>query len=156
MKMFRYLTAHHLWYWTAALIPILLPHPQILTGTLVNALILAAAERFRLSKAWPVLVLPSISATLMGFLFKTAVLLPLIPAIWLGNFILFAAARRGQTIIGILAKAAWLGVYTYGLIHLGLLPEKLLFPMSVVQLLTAFAGFVLLRGVSWLWTNMRR
>ncbi len=139
--------------------PILLPHPQLLTGAVVNSLIVAGALHFGWRKLLPVLVLPSMGAVAAGMLFGpfTIYLLYMAPFIWAGNFILaaavkyFALAKKSflsGALLGAGAKAAFLFCSAYALFSFGLVPAAFLAAMGMTQLFTALAGGALGKGLS--------
>lgn len=68
-------------------IPFLLSHPQLLVGSVVNALLFRASLSMDFKKSLPIIFLPSVAAYLGGVLFggATSFLLYFIPVIWLSN-----------------------------------------------------------------------
>lgn len=141
------------------LIPILLPNPQLLTGAVVNSLIVASALHFGWRKMLPVIVLPSMGAVAAGVLFGsfTIYLLYMAPFIWAGNFILAAAVKYfafakksflSGAVLGAGAKAAFLFCSAYALFSFGIVPAVFLTAMGIMQLFTALAGSALGKGLS--------
>jgi hypothetical protein len=133
-------------------IPFLFPHPQAVTGVLVNAFLVVAALSMKGRSVLPVILLPSVGALANGLLFGplTIFLVYLIPFIWIGNFLLVFGIKRlahegglGYWASGIassVVKAAAIFLPAYGLHLAGLLPEALLVPMGILQAGTALAG----------------
>lgn len=143
------------------IIPMLLPHPQLLTGAVVNGLIVAGALHLGWRRMLPLLILPSMGAAAAGALFGpfTIYLLYMAPFIWAGNFILAAAVKyfalaRGSfasgALLGAGAKAAFLFCSAYALFSLGMVPAAFLTAMGIMQLLTALAGGALGKGISYI------
>ena len=105
-----------------------------------------------------------------GVLFGTLTLhvLALIPFIWVGNFILvyffkkhrIANKRKYLSVLfyAALVKSGFLALSALVLILLGIVPEALLIPFSVLQLVTAFSGgivaFFIIKLRSYLTPNM--
>jgi hypothetical protein len=91
-------------------------------------------------------LLPAIAAYFSGFIFGSAsmFLLYLIPFIWAGNAVYFLAIKqmRGLKSIPIAsaAKAALIFFATFSLVSLSIVPALFLFPMGILQLITALAG----------------
>ncbi len=141
------------------LIPLLVSHPQMLTGTLVNALLIMAALHFRGWKAAPIVILPSIGAVLGGMLFGpfTIFIVYMMPVIWIGNFVLvylfkylhmtmnlnYWAALGGSA----LAKSALLFGAAFLLVNASVIPAVFLTAMGVLQLGTAIAGGIVAFGI---------
>ncbi len=141
------------------LIPLLISHPQMLTGTAVNAFLIMAALHFRGWKAAPVVVLPSMAVVLNGVLFGpfTIFILYMMPVIWLGNFALvylfkylhiarninYWAALGGSAI----AKSALLFGAAFLLVNASVIPAVFLTAMGIMQLGTAIAGGIVAFGM---------
>ena len=143
MDAFRFVRSHQFAWVLSALIPIVLPHPQILTGTLVNALIVYSACRFSLSQSWPILVLPSLAAAFMGMILARPILLVLIPAIWVGNTILFSLVKRSP-FLAVALKGLWLWVFAFA----ANMPPQVLWAMGPMQVITASLGVVVGLGLT--------
>ena len=92
---------------------------QIIVGSIVNvALVMAAINLKGWAKILGVVTMPSISTIMSGYIFKSAstAMVPMIPAIWLGNFALvysfkFLMLSKKQNyfvagIVGIVVKVA--------------------------------------------------
>ena len=141
------------------LIPLLVSHPQMLTGTLVNAFLIMAALHFKGWKAAPIVILPSVAAVLSGVLFGpfTIFIVYMMPVIWIGNLVLvylfkylhmmknmnYWAALGGSA----LAKSALLFGAAFVLVNLSMLPAVFLTAMGVLQLGTAIAGGIVAFGM---------
>ena len=140
-------------------IPLLISHPQVLTGTLVNAFLIMAALHFKGWKAAPIVILPSVGAVLSGMLFGpfTIFIVYMMPVIWIGNLVLvylfkylhmmknmnYWAALGGSA----LAKSALLFGAAFVLVNLSMLPAVFLTAMGVLQLGTAIAGGIVAFGM---------
>lgn len=140
------------------LIPLTLGHPQLIVGSVVNALIFYSALRFDKQKILPVIFLPSIAVLTRGLIFGplTYFLLILAPFIWASNAIQVFASRyfllkkfklSYSLILSILLKAGFLFVVTFALVSLAGLPKIFLLAMGPVQVLTGVAGVLLIMGV---------
>ena len=143
-------------------IPFVFSQPQLLTGAVVNMFLILAAMRLRGWKVLPVVLLPSAAAFLNGMVFgpMTIFLLYLMPAIWLGNFLLvylFKTLNIEKKInywatlgIATIAKTALIFAGTLLLSNFGIIPAALLTAMGIMQIATALIGgvgaFALLGG----------
>ncbi len=140
-------------------IPLLFPHPQLLTGTLVNAFLIMTALHFRGWKILPLVMLPSIAAVLNGVLFGpfTIFLLYMMPFIWLGNFALVYLFKKLHLVKGAdyfiavgvsaLGKAVFLFAVAYVLVAVNVLPAMFLTAMGAMQLGTAILGGIVAFGM---------
>lgn len=133
---------------------------QLIVGSIVNvALILTALNLKGPAKILGVVTMPSVSTILSGHVFKTAspYMAYMIPAIWIGNFLLiysykllFVSKNKNYilaSIVGIALKVAVIfGVFSI-LKLFGIFPEKLIsnlqVAMSSTQLITATIGAVI-------------
>ena len=132
---------------------------QIIVGTIVNALLALCALYLTFKNSLPVILLPSLAALFSGFIFGsfTVFLTLLVPFIWVGNAVYvhviksFAVAGKMNYWVSVfgasMLKAAIIGLSTFILVSVGLVPQILLFPMSAVQFATAVLGG-LLAGIS--------
>jgi len=134
-------------------IPFVFPHPQILTGIVVNALLVFAALGMRGNSVLPVILLPSIGAVANGLLFGplTLFLVYLIPFIWIGNFLLVYGIKHFAEMgfwkagaVSAFLKAGVIFLPAYLLFVAGVLPEALLIPMGGLQIATALGGIALI------------
>ena len=121
---------------------------QLLIGTIVNALIAYSALRFNLIKSLPIILLPSIGTFVSGIVFgqSSIYLLYLIPIIWLGNLIVFLFVKKYVNkknfaiIIASITKTTIIFAFTFILYLFNIIPQALLIPMSIIQLVTAICG----------------
>lgn len=132
------------------LIPFLLKGPQLLTGTLINFLLIIGISQFKLKQILPILIIPSLSAYLSQTLFGTVTiyLLYLIPFIAISNFLfvfLYSKIKNkgSAIIISSVSKAAFLFLSTVLLLNLISLPNIFLTTMGIIQLYTAILGSTL-------------
>ena len=132
---------------------------QLIIGTIVNATLVTAAINLKgWTKILGIVTMPSISTILSGYVFGTAsvYMVYMIPAIWLGNFILIYSYKLlmlGKNkhyflagIVGIIAKVTIIFAL-FNLINLfGIFPEKLVEnlrnAMGMTQLITATLGII--------------
>ncbi len=133
-------------------IPFIFPHPQQITGTVVNAFLIIAALHFRGWKVAPLVILPSVAAVLNGMLFGpfTIFIVYMMPAIWLGNLLLVYLFKRLHVAGGLnywatlfvssIAKAGLLFGIAHLFVNVGVLPAVFLTAMGIMQLGTAIAG----------------
>lgn len=133
---------------------------QIIVGSIVNsALIISAINIKGWKKIIGVITMPSISTILSGYVFKSAsvYMVYMIPAIWLGNFVLIYAYKfimlgKKQNyflagIVGVIAKV----LVIFGLFEIlnafQIFPSKLVSnlqnAMGVTQLITATIGMLI-------------
>lgn len=145
-------------YLAGFLIPFVFTHPQLLTGTIVNALIFLAAERWSKKDAWPILVLPSLGAISRNWLFgpQTAFLYYFLPFIWLANYVQMSVYNltKGQSYglrIGSSALAKYLLLMIVANIYwqLQIVPQIFITSMGVIQLITAGLGGCLAKCLKW-------
>ena len=141
------------------IIPLLFPHPQLLTGTLVNAFLIMGAMHFRGWKVLPLVILPSAAALLNGVLFGpfTIFIVYMMPVIWIGNFVLvylFKKLHIAQNMnywatlgISAIAKSALLFSAAFIFVNLDILPAIFLTAMGILQLGTAIAGGIAAFGI---------
>lgn len=130
---------------------------QIIVGTVVNTILVISALNLKgWNKTFFVVTMPSISTIMSGYVFKTAsiYMVWMIPAIWLGNFVLilsfkYIMIKRNSSyfiaaIIGIIGKVAIIfGIFML-LKVLNIFPVKMISnlqkAMSLIQLITATLG----------------
>lgn len=130
---------------------------QIIVGTVVNTILVISALNLKgWNKTIFVVTMPSISTIMSGYVFKTAsiYMVWMIPAIWLGNFILILSFKYIMikkeksyflaAIIGIIGKVAIIfGIFML-LKVLNIFPVKMISnlqkAMSLIQLITATLG----------------
>ncbi|OGH10199.1 MAG: hypothetical protein A2152_02525 [Candidatus Levybacteria bacterium RBG_16_35_6] len=134
-------------------IPFIFSGPQIITGSVVNSLLIVGSFKLSKKTLWPTIVLPSIGAVLHGVVFGpfTPFLVFFLPWIWLGNFVLvssFSAFKKTfpyplTLIVSSVLKTTVL--YSFALIyfHFNLIPKLFLSSMGIFQLFTAISGGIL-------------
>lgn len=132
---------------------------QIIIGSIVNtALIMTAINLNGWAKILGVVTMPSISTILSGYVFGSAstYMVYMIPAIWIGNFILVYLYKLLLLdkklnyflagIAGVLLKVAVIFLFFNVLNLFNLFPEKLVSTlqnaMGITQLITASIGVV--------------
>jgi len=134
-------------------IPLLISGPQILTGSLVNALLFLAAAYLPKKKVKYIVALPGIAAVLNGVIFGrfTPFLLYFLPFIWLGNYILIKSFlllnKKMPYPVRILFSSFFKSVFlfTFAVIFfkLNLIPQLFLTVMGIFQFITAIIGGIL-------------
>lgn len=133
---------------------------QLIVGSIVNtALIISAINLKGWKKIAFIVTMPSISTILSGYVFKSAspFMVYMIPAIWLGNFVLVYAYKYIMVakeknyfiagVIGVILKVAIIfGVFSI-LNAFNIFPEKVVAvfqkAMGLSQLITATIGMIL-------------
>jgi hypothetical protein len=157
-------------------IPFSLGQPQVLVGSLVNAAIIASAVYLPSNLALPMIILPSLAVLLRGLIFGpfTYFLVIMLPAIWVGNWLLFIIIRTKPVILNlfqdpkgipiqtksgrhdginyfinlfIAALIKFLFLYSFALIlfNLKIIPKLFLTSMGWLQFITAmFGGFLVM------------
>lgn len=137
--------------WSVAfLVPFLLPLPQLITGTIVNAALIAGALRLSSKSQAPLYFLPSLAQLSRNAVFGpfTWYLVYFLPFIWLSNFLYMRifgrlAENRPAYISVLMAagvKALLLFVAAQVYVSLGLVPAVFLTAMGTLQLTTALLG----------------
>ncbi|MEM0437713.1 MAG: hypothetical protein QXU54_00250 [Candidatus Micrarchaeia archaeon] len=141
-------------------LPFIIPGPQFITGTLVNAILILSALHLRGAQLMPIIMLPSIAVYVTGYIFGSAspALIYIIPAIWLGNSVLvfgmkYLHVHKGwgyarALLVSAAAKAAILFASAYALFTGNLIPQAILSAMGVIQLATALMGGALAYSVA--------
>ena len=136
-------------------IPLMIGHPQIIVGVLVNASLITAALNVRGYKLLPIIIAPSLGALSRCILFGpfTIFLVYMIPFIWIGNSILvflFKLLNMNNKVsywptllIGAFTKALFLFGIAYLLVNLKILPPLFLTTMGVFQFYTAVLGGII-------------
>lgn len=137
---------------------------QLIVGSVVNTVLVVSALNLKgWTKIIPVVTMPSISTILSGYVFKVAsvYMVYMIPAIWIGNFVLILAfkyimiAKKKNffisAIAGIVCKVAIIFAFFMILKAFNIFPEKLVGnlqkAMSVTQLITATIGCTIGFGI---------
>jgi hypothetical protein len=132
-------------------VPFFLWGPQLLVGSIVNLLLILVALKYKnYAMIIPMVMLPSIATSLRGLVFWpfTIFLVYMMPAIWLGNFILVYVIQHIKTQrLGILVwwilKTIFLFLIAYILIKLWVLPAIFLKAMGIFQLITVMIAGVI-------------
>lgn len=140
------------------LIPFLISGPQLLTGTLVNCLLILGTRFVDKKNLLFISVLPSIAAVLNGLVFGkfTIFLVYFLPFIWLGNFILIKSilylkeklSLSLSVALGVVLKTAILFLTAFIYFNFKLVPEIFLTAMGVFQLATGMIGGILFLGIN--------
>lgn len=139
----------------AFFLPLMVGHPQIVVGVLVNALLITSALNIKGYKLLPVIVSPALGALCRGVLFGpfTIFLVYMLPFIWIGNSILVFIFKWLNLekrlnyfitlLIGASAKAVFLFTIAYILFSVKLVPPLFLTTMGIFQFYTAaLAGMI--------------
>ncbi|MBD3355333.1 hypothetical protein GF361_05095 [Candidatus Woesearchaeota archaeon] len=139
-------------------VPLLMGHPQIVVGVLVNTMLIVAALNLKGAKLLPVILVPSLGVLTRGIIFGpfTIFLVYMIPFIWIGNAILVYAFKwlklhlnwnYALTLgIGSAVKAGFLFLSALVMYKLGFVPVIFLTAMGLVQLITALIGGIMAFG----------
>lgn len=132
---------------------------QLIVGSVVNTALIMAAVNV---KGWKnivgIVTMPSIATILGGYVFKSAsvFMVYMIPAIWVGNFVLVYAYKLIMLakeknyflagVVGIVAKVAVIAAGFFVLKAFGVFPNKMVATlqaaMTTTQLITASIGTV--------------
>jgi len=143
---------------------IIAQNSQIIVGSVVNtALIITAINLKGWKNILGVVTMPSISTMLSGYVFKSAsvYMVYMIPAIWIGNFVLIYAYKLLMLskqksyflsgIVGIVAKVLVIAGGFMILKSFGIFPDKLVAnlqkAMTMTQLITASIGTIIAFGI---------
>lgn len=134
------------------LVPFFIGHSQYLTGIIVNMALVLAAFNIRNEKLLPIIMLPSIAVFARGLIFGpfTMYIVYVMPFIWLGNFLLVYMVKRLSVSsklnsfvslgAGAIIKSAFIFAGAYLMFSIGIIPQQLLIPMGIIQLVTAAIG----------------
>jgi hypothetical protein len=132
--------------------PMLLSHPQLLVGSVVNSALVLSALNLKGYKTLPVILLPSIGVFTAGLIFGslTKFLLYIIPFIWIGNALFVFSIKKLNLenrmnkyygiIVSIIIKCGFLFLSTYVMVKLNILPVVFLTSMGIFQVYTALIG----------------
>lgn len=143
---------------------IITQNSQIIVGSVVNtALIMSAINLKGWKNILGVVTMPSISTMLSGYVFKSAsvYMVYMIPAIWIGNFVLIYAYKllmlskeKNYFLAGVVGVVAKVLVIAGGFMLLksfGIFPDKLIAnlqkAMTATQLITATIGTIIAFGI---------
>jgi len=131
-------------YSLSILIPLIIGKPQLLVGSAVNFLIVYSTLTYGIKKTLPILLLPSLTATLTGILFNgaTVFLIYVLPFIVISNYILSYLVSKKKIVylvLGILGKGLFIVISYMAMNRLIGLPS-IFISSSYVQFLTALIG----------------
>lgn len=142
----------------AFLIPFLISGPQLLTGTLVNFLLILGTRFVDKKNLLIISILPSLAAVLNGLIFGrfTIFLVYFLPSIWLGNFVLIKSilylkeklSLSLSVTLGVVFKTVILFLTAFIYFNFKLVPEIFLTAMGVFQLATGIIGGILFLGIN--------
>jgi hypothetical protein len=134
----------------AFVLPILVSGPQLITGTLVNALLYYSSKKLTGRNLIITAIAPGLGAVSHGILFGsyTPYLVFLLPAIWIGNMVLVfsqqkltgSVPRPVSIVTSSLLKSGVIYIFTLTLVTLHILPTIFLTAMGIIQLVTAIIG----------------
>lgn len=132
----------------AITIPFFLEKPQILVGSMVNAvLVLAALKLTDWKKLFPLIIFPSMATVAHNLLFGsfTFYLVYMLPFIWLGNFILVLAIKKFSSfqlkvLSGGIVKVLLIFLSANVLISFSIIPKIFFQAMGIFQLITFLIG----------------
>jgi hypothetical protein len=146
----------------AFFLPLMVGHPQIIVGVLVNSFLITTALNVKGFRVLPVIISPVLGALSRGILFGpfTVFLVYMVPFIWIGNAILVFAFKSLNLdkkvnywitlLTGSVVKAAFLFGIAYLLFSLKLVPALFLTTMGIFQLYTAILGGIVAFGFQWM------
>lgn len=137
----------------AFLIPFLISGPQLLTGTLVNCLLILGIKFVDKKNYLIISILPSIATILNGLVFGkfTIFLVYFLPFIWLGNFVLIKSIiylkeklpLSLSMVLSVVFKTIILYFTALVFLKFKLVPEIFLIAMGVFQLITGLLGGII-------------
>lgn len=139
-------------YFLGYAIPFVIAQPQLLTGTIVNALIFTSSEKLSKKNLYPILILPSLGAISHGVLFgpQTFFLAYFLPFIWLGNYLqanIFSFTKQQHYPVRIFASASakYLLIFVVANIYYQahIVPQIFITSMGAIQFITACLGGLL-------------
>jgi hypothetical protein len=147
-----------LYTFVSFLIPLLIGHPQIIVGIIVNSMLIMGALNLKGIKILPIIIAPSLGALTRGLLFGpfTMYLVFLIPVIWIGNFLLVLSFKKlkmnyfNKLMIGSITKSVFLFLIAFAMFKFGFIPVIFLTAMGIVQFGTALGGGALAFGLKFL------
>lgn len=141
----------------AFLIPFFISGPQLLTGTLVNCLLISCVKFVDKKNHLFIAILPSIAAVLNGLVFSkfTIFLVYFLPFIWLSNFILIKSIiflkeklpLSFSIVLSIIFKTIILFATALIYFKFNFVPEVFLTAMGVFQLATGIMGGLVFLGI---------
>lgn len=142
-------------------IPFIISQNQLVTGTLVNAVLIGSVLLFPNRLILPIIIFPSLGVLSRGIIFGplTPFLVYFIPIIWAGNLalVLFFKICNQKfgfwSSLGLSAVAKYLLLYTFAnlFFRFQLVPKLFVQTMGILQLITAISGgvlaYILLKGL---------
>lgn len=142
----------------AFFIPFLISGPQLLTGTLVNCLLISGTRFVDKKNHLFMAVLPSVAAVLNELVFGkfTIFLVYFLPFIWLSNFILIRSIiylkeklpLSFSIVLSVILKTIILFVTTLIYFKFNFVPEIFLTAMGLFQLATGIMGGLMFLGIN--------
>jgi len=139
-------------------IPFLISGPQLLTGTLVNCLLILGTKFVDKKNHLIIAALPSIAAVLNGLVFGkfTIFLVYFLPFIWFGNFALIRSIiylkeklpLSLSIILSVIFKTLILYIAALVYFKFNLVPKIFLTAMGVFQLATGVMGGLVFLGIN--------
>lgn len=140
------------------LIPFLISGPQLLTGSLVNLLLIFGTKFVNKKNHLIIAILPSIAAVLNGLVFGkfTIFLVYFLPFIWLSNFVLIKSVLflneklplSISIVFSVIFKTIILFLAALIYFKFKFVPEIFLTAMGVFQLITGLIGGLLFMGIN--------
>lgn len=140
------------------LIPFFISGPQLLTGTLVNCLLISGTRFIDKKNHLFIAALPSIAAVLNGLVFGkfTIFLVYFLPFIWLSNFVLIKSiiylkeklSLPFSIALSVIFKTVILFATALIYFKFNFVPEIFLAAMGVFQLATGIMGGLVFLGVN--------
>jgi hypothetical protein len=136
--------------------PLMIGHPQLIVGILVNAALVLAALNLTDFRLLPIILLPSIGVLTRGVIFGpfTIFLIYMIPFVWIGNAILVFTMKKLiyknkfiSLLLGSLIKTLFLFFCAFILVNLGVIPIIFLTTMGIFQFYTAISGGIIALGI---------
>ena len=133
-------------------IPMFLSHPQVLVGTIINAILILSAHYLKNHEVLPAVILPSVGVVAAGALLGelTPFVIYMIPFIWLGNASIiymfkkyhvthkksYSSVLASSTII----KGGFLSLSVMIMVGLSVVPAALIIPFTIMQFATLILG----------------
>lgn len=141
----------------AFFIPFLISGPQLLTGTLVNCLLILGAKFVDKKNHLIIAILPSVAAVLNGVVFGkfTLFLVFFLPFIWFGNFVFIKTilyfknnlSMSLSILFSLILKTFILYFSALLYFKFNLVPEIFLTAMGMFQLATGVMGGIIYLGI---------
>lgn len=142
----------------AFLVPFFISGPQLLTGTIVNCLLISGVKFVDKRNYLFLAILPSIAAVLNGLVFGkfTIFLVYFLPFIWFGNFVMIKSIiylkeklpLSFSIVLSVIFKTIILFVTALIYFKFNFVPEIFLTAMGVFQLATGIMGGLVFLGIN--------